>query len=73
MIIDLTEYLERRRQTAKARVVQLATASRYGKRVARSGAGRIEARLGSAGRWSTYFPRVPALELGAIYADASLI
>ena len=77
LIIDLTQYLERRRRTAEARVIQLASVSRHGRRVARRGTVEtLQSRLGSVGaavRWSSFLPRLPALELAGLYAEASLV
>jgi hypothetical protein len=74
LIIDLTEYLERRRRTAEARAMQIATVFRHGGRVARHGAAGVQARR-SAGpaRWSSVLPVLPALELATLYSEASLI
>jgi hypothetical protein len=68
LVIDLAEYLERRRRTASARFVQLATVN--GQRVARRGAASLRPR---SVRWANVLPLLPALELAALYAEASLI
>jgi len=76
LIIDLSEYLERRRKTAEARALQLAAVCRRGGRVAEHrAAGSPGWRRGSSGamRWSSFLPLLPALELTTLYAEASLI
>ena len=74
MIIDLTQYLERRRRTAEARAMQTATVSRLGRRVApHRAAGVQQVRSGGAVRWSSFLPLLPALETATLYAEASLI
>jgi hypothetical protein len=74
LIIDLTEYLERRRRTAGTRAVQIATVLRQGGRVAQHRAAGAQVRRHSgAVRWSSFLPLWPALELATLYAEASLI
>ena len=77
MIIDLTQYLERRRRAAEARVIHLASVN--GRRVARLGTAETRqlrsgsARAAAAVRWSSFLPRLPARELAGLYAEASLV
>ena len=74
MIIDLTEYLERRRRTAEARAMQIATVFRHGRRAAQHRkAGTQVGRAPGAVRWSSFLPLAPALELATLYSEASLI
>jgi len=74
LIIELSQYLERRRRTAEARVMQIATVSRLGRRVvARQGSAGAQAEPGAAVRWSSFLPLFPALDLAVLYAEASLI
>ena len=75
MIIDLKEYLERRRKTAEARVMQIASVSRHGARIAQHWAAGGQNRRSPSGavRWSSLLPLLPAPELATLYAEASLI
>ena len=75
LIIELTDYLERRRRTAETRAAQLASVSGMGRRTARGSATVIPARRPSVTsvRWSSFLPIFPAIELAALYAEASLI
>ena len=74
MIIDLTEYLERRRRTAEARTMQVAAVFRQGGRIAQHRRAAVPARLSTAPvRWSSFLPLLPAGELATLYGEASLI
>jgi hypothetical protein len=67
LVIDLAQYLERRRRTAETRVMQLAAVSRDARR------SMVRLATARASRWSGFLPLLPALELAGLYAEASLV